>query len=71
MIPPYAEITFVVERGSPDSTPIAPRLVCERCRSDAQHNLTLCISCCPIHGFAAELVEIRPTGYARTRGVPG
>jgi hypothetical protein len=71
MTPQYAEITFVVEHDSPDSTSLAPRLVCARCRSDARHNLTLRISFCPIHGFAAELVEIRLTGYARTRGPPG
>ena len=68
---PYAEITFIVERGSPDSTPLAPRLVCGRCRSHAQHNPTLRISFCPIHGFAAGLVEIRLTGYARALGAAG
>lgn len=68
---PYAEITFLVDRGSSDSALIAPRLVCERCRLNAQHNLTLRISFCPIHGFAAGLVEIRLTGYARARGATG
>jgi hypothetical protein len=71
MTPQYAEITFVVEQDRPDSTPLALRLVCARCRSDARHNLTLCISFCPIHGFAAGLVEVRLSGYARTRGLPG
>jgi hypothetical protein len=67
----FAEITFVVEREDPASIPPLPRLVCARCRSDVQHNVTLHTSFCSIHGFAADLAEIRPTGYARTRGVPG
>jgi hypothetical protein len=71
MTPHYAEITLVVEHVSPDSTPLALRLVCARCRSDARHNLTLRISFCPIHGFDAGLVEVRLTGYARTRGLRG
>jgi hypothetical protein len=71
MTPQYAEITFVVEHDSPDSTPLAPRLFCASCRSDARHNLALRISFCPIHGFDAGLVEVRLTGYARTRGLPG
>ena len=70
MTPQYAEITFIVERDGPVSTPPIPRLVCGRCRSDARHNLILRISFCPIHGFAAGLVEVRLTGYARTRGLP-
>ena len=70
MTPQYAEITFVVERDNPDSTPPPLRLVCARCRSEARHNRILRISFCPIHGFAAELLEIRLTVYARTRGVP-
>ncbi len=71
MTPQYAEITFVVEQDRPDSTPLGMRLVCSRCRSDARHNLTLRISFCPIRGFAAGLVEVQLTGYARTRGLPG
>ena len=69
MTPRYAEITFVVE---PEDTPApAPRFVCERCRSDARHNLTLRISFCPIHGFSARLVEVRPAVYARAHAGPG
>ena len=71
MTPQYAEITFVVEQDRPDTTPLAMRLVCARCRSDARHNPTLRISFCPIHGFAAVLVEVRLSGYARTLGLPG
>ena len=71
MTPRHAEITFVVEREGPVSTPPAPRLVCARCRSDARHNLILRISYCSIHGFAAGLVEVRLTRYARTPGLPG
>ncbi|HXQ49212.1 MAG TPA: hypothetical protein VN842_05520 [Thermoplasmata archaeon] len=70
MTPRYAEITFVVEQERPAATPPAPRLVCARCRSDARHNLILRISFCPIHGFAAGLVEVRVARYARTRGFP-
>jgi hypothetical protein len=71
LTPEFAEITFVVEREGPVTTPPAARLVCARCRSDARHNLILRISFCPIHGFAAELAEVRSTGYARTPGVRG
>jgi hypothetical protein len=71
LTPQYAEITFVVERENLAPSPPAPRFVCTRCRSDARHNLILRVSFCPIHGFAAGLVEVRLTGYARTRGLPG
>jgi hypothetical protein len=71
MTPQYAEITFVVERDTPDSTLLPPRSDCARGRSGAQHNPILGISFSQIHGFAADLLEIRPTMYARTRGVPG
>ena len=71
MTPQYAEISFVVEQEGPAATPPAPRLVCARCRLDARHNLILRISFCPIHGFAAGLVEVRLTGYARARGLAG
>ena len=71
MTPQYAEITFVAEPGSAPLPPPVPRFVCDLCRSLARHNLTLRISFCPVHGFAAELLESRPTVYARTRGVPG
>jgi hypothetical protein len=71
LTPRFAEITFVVEPDGAPLPPPVPRFVCELCRSEARHNLTLRLSFCPIHGFAAELVEIRLTGYARTRGVPG
>ena len=71
MTPRYAEITFVVEREGPVTVPPVPRLVCARCRSGARHNPILRISFCPIHGFAAGLVEVRLTGYARARGLAG
>ena len=71
MRPQYAEITFVVEREGPLAISAAPRLICSRCRSVARHNLILRISFCPVHGFAAGLVEVRLTRYARTRGLPG
>jgi len=71
LTPRYGEITFVVEPCSAPLPPPVPRLVCELCRSRARHNLTLRISFCPVHGVAAELLEIRLTEYARTQRVPG
>ena len=71
MTPRYAEITFLVEPENPPAPAPAPRFVCERCRSDACHNLTLRISFCPIHGFAARLVEVRPAVCARAHAGPG
>jgi len=71
LTPRHAEITFIVEPGSAPLAPPVPRFVCELCRSRARHNLTLRISFCQVHGFAAELLEIRLTVYARTRGGPG
>ena len=71
MTPGYAELTFVVVRGSPLPPRPEPRLVCALCRSDIQHNPILRLSFCPIHGFASDLAEIRMTGYARTRACPG
>ncbi|MGP8073096.1 MAG: hypothetical protein ACLPZM_08230 [Thermoplasmata archaeon] len=67
----YAEITFVVERDSPGSTPLPLRLIYACHRPDARHNPILRASFCPIHGFAAELLTIRLTVYARTQWVPG
>jgi hypothetical protein len=71
LIPRYAEITFVVEPESTSLSTSPPRFVCERCRSEARHNLTLHISFCPIHGFAGSLVEVHATGYARAHGGSG
>ncbi|MGC2360084.1 MAG: hypothetical protein WA691_07265 [Thermoplasmata archaeon] len=66
----YAEITFVVQPRCPSSTPSASRLLCSRCFSEIHRNLTLRLSFCPIHGLAAEVVEVRATGYARAHEVP-
>jgi hypothetical protein len=71
MTPQYAGINFVIERDTPDSTPLPLRLDCARGRADAQHNLILRISFCPFNGFATEPLEIRLTAYARTQWVPG
>ena len=65
-----AEITFVVEPDSAPGPPPVPRFVCELCRSEARHNLTLRLSFCPIHGFATKRTEVRPSGYARAHAVP-
>jgi hypothetical protein len=71
LTPRYAEITLVVNPGSALLPPPVPRFVCELCRSEAHHNLTLRLSFCPIHGFATKLTEIRPGGYARAHGGSG
>ncbi|MGC2789966.1 MAG: hypothetical protein WA547_07950 [Thermoplasmata archaeon] len=67
----YAEITFVVVPDGPPPEPPVPRLFCERCFSEARHNPMLRLSYSPIHVLDAGLVEVRLTGYARARGLPG